>query len=71
MIVFPSFGILGWPEIMAIMVIVLVLFFARHVPEFMRGRSELSPQDKRTLLFVGIGFVLMLVLVVVIQESFR
>jgi len=33
---FFAFG-LGWPEIMGILVIVLVLFGAKKVPELMRG----------------------------------
>ena len=31
------FAFLGWPEIVAILVIVLVLFGAKKVPELMRG----------------------------------
>lgn len=31
------FAMLGWPEIIGILVIVLVLFGARKVPELMRG----------------------------------
>lgn len=31
---------LGWPEIMAILVIVLVLFGARKVPELMKGLGQ-------------------------------
>jgi sec-independent protein translocase protein TatA len=31
------FALLGWPEIIAILVIVLILFGARRVPELMRG----------------------------------
>jgi sec-independent protein translocase protein TatA len=31
------FAMLGWPEIMGILVIVLVLFGAKKVPELMKG----------------------------------
>ncbi|MCL4786987.1 MAG: twin-arginine translocase TatA/TatE family subunit [Verrucomicrobia bacterium] len=31
------FAMLGWPEIIGILIIVLVLFGARKVPELMRG----------------------------------
>lgn len=31
------FAFLGWPEIIGILVIVLILFGARKVPELMRG----------------------------------
>ena len=31
------FAMLGWPEIIGILVIVLILFGARRVPELMRG----------------------------------
>lgn len=34
---FELFAMLGWPEIMGIMVIVLVLFGAKKVPELMKG----------------------------------
>lgn len=34
------FAFLGWPEIVANMVIVLVLFGARKVPELMRGLGQ-------------------------------
>jgi sec-independent protein translocase protein TatA len=33
----PIFAMLGWPEIIGILIIVLVLFGARKVPELMRG----------------------------------
>lgn len=33
-------AMLGWPEIMAILVIVLVLFGARKVPELMKGLGQ-------------------------------
>ena len=35
-----TLAMLGWPEIVAIMVIVLVMFGARKVPELMRGLGE-------------------------------
>lgn len=34
------FAMLGWPEIVAILVIVLVLFGAKKVPELMRGMGH-------------------------------
>jgi len=33
----PMFAFLGWPEIIGILIIVLVLFGARKVPELMKG----------------------------------
>jgi sec-independent protein translocase protein TatA len=33
----PMFAFLGWPEIIGILVIVLVLFGAKRVPELMKG----------------------------------
>jgi len=33
----PFFAFLGWPEIIGILIIVLVLFGAKRVPELMRG----------------------------------
>jgi len=33
----PLFAMLGWPEIVGILIIVLVLFGAKKVPELMRG----------------------------------
>lgn len=33
----PMFAFLGWPEIIGILIIVLVLFGAKKVPELMRG----------------------------------
>lgn len=35
-----TFGMLGWPEIVAILVIVLILFGAKKVPELMRGLGQ-------------------------------
>ncbi len=34
------FGMLGWPEIVAILVIVLILFGAKKVPELMKGLGQ-------------------------------
>lgn len=34
------YGMLGWPEIVAILVIVLILFGAKKVPELMRGLGQ-------------------------------
>jgi sec-independent protein translocase protein TatA len=34
------FAMLGWPEIIGILVIVLVLFGAKKVPELMRGMGH-------------------------------
>jgi sec-independent protein translocase protein TatA len=33
----PMFAFLGWPEIIGILIIVLVLFGAKKVPELMKG----------------------------------
>jgi sec-independent protein translocase protein TatA len=33
----PTFAFLGWPEIIGILIIVLVLFGAKKVPELMKG----------------------------------
>lgn len=33
----PFFAFLGWPEIIGILIIVLVLFGAKRVPELMKG----------------------------------
>ncbi len=33
----PMFAFLGWPEIIGILIIVLVLFGAKRVPELMKG----------------------------------
>lgn len=33
----PTFAFLGWPEIIGILIIVLILFGAKKVPELMRG----------------------------------
>ncbi|MHB1305476.1 MAG: Sec-independent protein translocase subunit TatA/TatB [Limisphaerales bacterium] len=34
---FNCFAFLGWPEIMGILIVVLILFGAKKVPELMRG----------------------------------
>jgi sec-independent protein translocase protein TatA len=36
----PLLAMLGWPEIIGILVIVLVLFGAKKVPELMRGMGH-------------------------------
>ena len=36
----PLIAMLGWPEIIGILVIVLVLFGAKKVPELMRGMGH-------------------------------